>query len=585
MLPVIYPPYPDELLFSFVSRHFMFAPFKKSQFLEEILDGKCNISLHYFQRIERLSKNLPHGIEFEVDTMLKNNTYLPLLKPFIDEVRYESAKEALLGVSYGIQKKVMLDVENLFNKDKSEIKICPICFIEDKKDFGESYIHRIHNYLGAKTCHLHGCYLDSISVYSDNASTFIDINDSSVYCEKPIRYPEKDLSIHYENLNEDVHLILNGAMNNISKEVIQQKFQEKCLLLGNYTSKLSISNPVIIGFKEYFSSEFLVSMESNFEIEDENIWIRKVLYQTKAIVNPIRVILLIRYLFGGVQSLVDFNKEFRPFNEPTFPCLNTVCPRYREDVIMDNIYTLSNNKKAITGTFKCPECGFTYTRNTKHKDALDKYSYSYLKDRGYLWKDSLISLIDENLSLKELGRRLNADPKEIKRHLLSLGYEEWLATKTIKSKTKIYTGRKLKEVDISEYKNQISEYIIQHPEATRTSIRASMSKAIYNLRKYDSEWLLVNLPAQVKVSKWDDSKYTGEFWLKRENELVLLYKDAIEQILNSNEPIRITWSTLKRRTNTFGLQPDKYLDKLPNLKKLVEDSHESNINYKIRIEN
>lgn len=581
MISLVYPPYQDELLYSFTTRHYKYSPFKYKDFLDELLSKRNSISIHYFQYIKLLSKNLPNAKYFSEEELIQNNTYLPLIKPFFSDEKYESAKEATLLGSYGIQKKLSLSAEDILLNDKLKIKICPICYNEDIDKHTEAYLHRMHNYLGARTCHIHGCFLDSIDLTD---SGVIDINDVNYYQPSVPTYPDDSIKKHYDDLNEDVFAVLSGVLNDFNVEKIQHKFREKARILGNVTIRTTENNPIIIGFKQAFEQEFLHDMESDFDLTDSTLWVRKHLYQDDFLLNPIRAILIIRYLFGSVEVFAHDTEEFKPFGYPPFPCLNSVCEHYHMDVIEYNEEALSNNKKGITGTFVCPVCGFTYTRNTIYDYSDDRLKYSYLKDRGHLWKQKLSELIEEeDLSLSALGRILNADKKEIKRHAISLGHEDWLKTKTDTIEVSKYTGRKLKEVDISVYKEEVLEYMKNNPTHSSTQIRNALGKAMYNLRKYDNNWLMDNFPRRVKIKKWDNEEYKIGFWKEKEAILLPLFESAIEEILSNNLDIRITWSELESRTNTFKSQPSKHIDKMPKLKNLVEKSLETVEQFKNRL--
>lgn len=572
MIPILFFPYEDEILYSFVSRYHKYIGYEQSNLTMDELYGKSfKLSIHYPQNVADLVSMLPNHELLEEEALLNNNTLLPILKPFVDNEVYQNAKKALLFTGAGVIKKVGFTYENIFSADKDKIKVCPLCYNEDIEKHGEAYIHRMHNYIGSVTCHIHNCFLDEIQFIYTKSKELIDINDANIYKPQEPEYPDNVSSKLYCDLNSDVYNILNGKLSKYNIDKLYKRYQNKHIELGVYTVKLTKDNPIIKGFDDYYPVNFLVSLES--QIDEESSWLRRALYQPNHKTNPIRHLIIIRYLFGGVDKFASNTEKFEPFGSSPFPCLNKNCDEHSGNSIKQVSIALSNNKKGLTGTFQCPICGFTYTRKTTHKDADNKYKYSYLKDRGHLWKDTLCQLIEkEDLSLKELGRRLNADPKEIKRHALTLGYDDWLQGKVRKDTSTEYTGRILKEVDLSLYKKEILNYIKSKPEVTRTEIRKNLGSAVYNLRKYDNQWLLNNLPNQKQGGRWMGDSYNKEFWGTREEELIPLFKEAIEKIKQNDNLGNITWTELKLRTNTVGSQPDLHLDKMPSLAKLVKDN-------------
>ncbi|WP_236895728.1 TnsD family Tn7-like transposition protein [Clostridium beijerinckii] len=110
---------------------------------------------------------------------------------------------------------------------------------------------------------------------------------------------------------------------------------------------------VDVGFLGFFSSDFLDISKSNIMIDSAFTW-TKMLLKRKTLVNPIRNILFIEFLFGSLKDIINFKEtEYRPFGEGPWPCLNPVAVHYKKDVVTN--LEISNRSTADKpfGIFKC----------------------------------------------------------------------------------------------------------------------------------------------------------------------------------------------------------------------------------------
>src|SRR5690606_11553285 len=113
-----------------------------------------------------------------------------------------------------------------------------------------------------------------------------------------------------------------------------------------------------------------------------------------------------------------FNNELpQPFGQPNWPCQNIVCDYYNVLIIEKVSISLCEKTKKPIGTFKCPKCGFSYTRRGPDKNEEDKFRRTRVKSYGSLWKMKLREYSKLNLGLRELSRKMGADPNTIKRFL------------------------------------------------------------------------------------------------------------------------------------------------------------------------
>lgn len=412
MIGFLFYPYEDEVLYSWIIRYHKYSINRfitqtKSDLFEK---ERMRLNIIYPNRIGKLLNNLPNEEMFELKNILKNMTLIDLVKPFTTIERYEKILYGLINSSkdtisiYGFHK------NNLFKQHRNTMKVCTMCYREDKLKYGEPYLHRMHNIVGVRTCHKHGCYLDIIHIQFETSRGYWDI-DKEFIPTKP-EFPNGDIAVHYKNLNNDINLVVEGKLSHFDIEKIREKIKIELLNREIYRVYYPRDHPILKEFLDYYPKKFLQDMESDYLLNDEHIWLRDYLYNyNKKIINPIRQLLFIRYIFEGVKELSEYNKQFEPFGTAPYPCLNHLCDLYKIDVIKTYKIKKSARNDYLVGTFCCTNCGFTYTKASNN---YNKYQYITVRDRGDLWKKTLKEMLDKgNYNIKILSEKMNVSKKQL----------------------------------------------------------------------------------------------------------------------------------------------------------------------------
>src|SRR5690606_12909724 len=167
-------------------------------------------------------------------------------------------------------------------------------------------------------------------------------------------------------------------------------------------------------FQTVYSEEVLQLFHSSLRGEQD--WLSLIVQKNRKSFHPIRHLLVISALEMTIEEV--FNNELpQPFGQPNWPCQNIVCD-YHNALIIENVsITLCEKTKKPVGTFKCPKCGFSYTRRGPDKNEEDKFRRTRVKSYGSLWEMKLQEYSKLNLGLRELSRKMGADPNTIKRFL------------------------------------------------------------------------------------------------------------------------------------------------------------------------
>ncbi len=136
MLPTMYP---DEIIYSWMSRHVNLYGFKSAESINNNLFDK-SIKQHfvyYPTYLDDFVKQIPTELSITADEIIDKHTLIPICKPFMTPEEYEILRNQIRsGPALNISAK--LGLKSTSKLKNQIIKFCPICVKEDKsnnKDF------------------------------------------------------------------------------------------------------------------------------------------------------------------------------------------------------------------------------------------------------------------------------------------------------------------------------------------------------------------------------------------------------------------------------------------------------------------
>lgn len=581
-------PYPGEILYSWVVRFNKHSAYNRDYATSETLFEykRHTKSLRYTNCINNLS-SLLDGVEgFSIDEIINNMTILSMCKPFVSEDRYQSIRHNYVFQDKANKASNVFHFNGLYKEERSKVKVCPLCVAEDKENYGEAFLHTHHNVIGVRTCYLHGCYLDYIEHKFCFYQPFYDVDER--YAPNAIKYPiKKDIELH-KRFNSDVKFILDGKFRNVTLGDIYNKVQNKLKLLGILNRRNAINHPILNGFLDYFGKDFLNYYELNGSLVDELKWLWRILHCGKNSIhreriNPILYIFALNYLFGSLESFVNFEDVYAPFGIGPYPCNNNICKYYHQNIIESYEITITNDAKHVTGHFTCKLCGFSYRRSSRHETGCDPYSYLYVNDYGETWKDKLKSLIlSENYNISEIAKVMNCSNQAIVKHANSMGIGNILGTKS--NLRYLNEDQKLERVKerAKGHKERIVEYLLNNPNKLRVEINREMKSEVDYLMKYDKPWLENHLPESQRRKKHSDY-FREKHWYKREKFECSKVIKIVEELLEDKERKRITKELLAKRSGYTGIKRKNALINMPKLAEIINSVTESHDEYLKRI--
>lgn len=529
--------------------------------------------LNFQNSFDYLCSNLPS--KFTSETFFYNNTIYPLFIPFLSIEKQEQAFTYFRG-EYPDKTQRCLTITNIDNNMKF-IRVCKQCIKEDFDKYGEPYYRRQHEIELNRMCYKHKTPLYEYSIPNYGIPRRYDDYCTVLNNSKKITIPEV-FKKFFINISKDIFMIfssdLDGWNIEITKKKIFNRLREKGYLSVN---GLKLQKEICGDFKNYYSEGFLDYINYNFNINTKHNWLRKSTTNSPDD-NPIKFILLIRFLFGSFKNFYYYNEQIKEFIEGPYPCLNNICPNYNKLVIKD-IAIKSKYKKNPIATFKCPHCGFTYTRNGPDKNTKDIYFKTSIKDRGYLWHEKFEECLDKNFTLKEIASILNCDSSVIDR--LKRKYKN----------SNIPANDKIQNVpdtlSIQSYKNKVLSLIKENPKTNRQTAYKLNIKIYSYLLANNPEWIDNVFPAmsnkQINISK---EEKINNYWLERDVFLSNELLKAIDKIKSETSPHkRITIFTLQRYIGYENLNRNRLPKCFEILDKVCEsvfDSQKRKVKYAMK---
>jgi transposase-like protein len=308
-------------------------------------------------------------------------------------------------------------------------------------------------------------------------------------------------------------------------------------------------------FVRYYGEEFLERLQSS--LRGDNNWLAAMVRKHRRSFHPLRHLLLMNFLGISLEEMFYQDEQYKPFGNGPWICLNPAAEHYQQKVITDLTVSTCEKTKEVIGTFSC-SCGFVYTRRA---DESDSNKISRVKKYGEVWKRECLRLANEGLSLREIGRRLHADPMTVKKHIR--GNEERDGQRDLE-----------RERDRTEWLSLQQ----QHPNLSKTELR-KLNLALYaRLYRNDRIWLNNHSPEPAQKK----TRNIRVDWNQRDLEVLAKVQHAVSRILKSDgKPKRLTVGRIGAIAGVRSLL-EKHLDRLPETKNYLEQTVESEEQYRLR---
>jgi hypothetical protein len=570
-------PYPDELLFSVLSRyHQRSHNTSHEQTSLELFGGpaKHMISRAFPAGLNYFCQQFPPEALLTPSYFIENHSLLPYYRPFLPSQRVSLALERMEnGMKLG-RIQTLLGINSSRIQNIRFLRYCSTCFAEDRNNhaIGEAYWHRSHQLPGVFVCHLHGEFLSvSNAPFSNNWGTrgYVPLNDIDKV-RSEIKWPEK---IRLKNLTlaTATNFLLNHHVQPLGPDGLKKRYAWYLEELGLKSSNGRIRQKELVNeFIAFYGSDYLQSLGCEIDLKDSHCWLSDLLRAKRFFSHPLHHLLLIHFLGLPIENLSkNPPQRARPFGFGPWPCLNPVADHFEKKVIKSCAIFVNRNKTIQTGHFVC-ECGYGYLRFLP-EPVSKNYQKSYrVISRGAAWEDELLRLIEkEKLPWRAIGRRLDIDKSNLHRY-----YEKLLNRQ----------DRNAEEAEnhkdkVNVYRKKWLKLRAEHPALSRTEISKMGGKIFKWLVSEDGPWLEKHMPKP--VTRMGLKKPKND-WASIDKDLANKVIKAAAEICNLlGKPIRISSRTIGLRIKAPSwLQ--RHRSKLPLATKALATVVESVEDFQIR---
>jgi hypothetical protein len=552
-------PYPDELLFSLIARY------KKHYGI--VSDKEVNLDIYGKSTIAAsCAYDIPYGLkklsaymglqQLSPGYLLENHTLWPFYRCFVQERSKERLLQQFqedcgnkLHITSGINSSAY--IRNYF------LWYCPQCYNEDIEQFGEPYWHRIHAIPSIQICSKHKVYLIS----PRDRALFRGRNR---YLGLEEVYKHREVKACGDKNIVSVSQKLSFFLQQPGMLARNYPYKEKLKELGYSRANGSLNFPLVSNklkpIIQYFDTSPYLKLDQLF-------WVRDLYNRPDRVFHPLRHAILQVFIDENMPAATC--KLTNPFGKGPWICLNSAASHFQHQVVKSLSVRQDRKSKRILGTFRC-SCGMEYTRSyTANLD--QKTHFLRIQAYGFVWISRLNELIQAKLPLREIARELNADPNTILYQASKAQIKnQWASRKSNRTKKK--------DLAIPESKRR-AWLTILNIEGSVKSARLK-DQALYAwLYRNDHSWLL-KINKTYHLNKFNREQRRN--WQERDEEIAKLIVKAFEEVLLKNINQRISKSLLINMLPAGYAYVQKYLDKLPKSRSLLESKSESIPEYQAR---
>jgi hypothetical protein len=592
-------PYPDELFYSICARFSDRVHYSRESYvlielfgryrMRPAIDLPCHIGL--------FTEKLPLGYNYTLDNFIDQHTLFPLYSPFMSRERAIALREQMIasesqGHPPGFYRK--FGIVNSLVPRMQWLRYCPVCWQEDRTDFGEAYWHRLHQVPGFEICPLHGAFIENSSVRVRNAlPTRMLVSAERILPVASPRFadsspPSKALIC----IAEDIGYLLKHPGISLSPHLFHDQYHTLLANQGFLTKGGRVHDIALLNdFVDYYTSSLLDQL--NCDINEHKVhrsWLIRLVTIANGYHHPLHHILTMHFLGTAAKDFFTQNvKLSSPFGEGPWPCLNPACEHYQQRCIIRSHRENTQEKgKRSVGIFACI-CGFVYSRIGPDRLPEDVFRKDKVLSYGTVWETKLKELwLDPTITRRDIARFLGISEANVTKRAIKLH----LANPRISPRNK--TGKLLRPVrDTQWYRAQWLALVEAAPEKGRTSLQKEAARIYTWLCSNDLDWLIAHQPPSKRGEKRKPKKKeltVQNLKAKQQLQDEISYdaitaeavKNAAHQILLApGRPRRVT----KTAISSYILKPDllgKNRDKAPLTTQALEEVVETPEEFAIR---
>ncbi len=566
-------PYPDELLYSILARyHIRSGNLSSKLTIEELFNSKTVTAVADMPSgLDILISRIPFKRKITSSDLIMGYTLYPYYTMFLPEDRVKAVARAMWGNRGNAINNITGMMASAIHFPR-HLRFCPECFVEDTRQFGEAYWHRLHQIPGVLMCTKHKKILIESSVDMHfHRYEFVAANEQNcIYSSSNAIYKDSDLLRILQYAEDIVWCLSNYGL--IRKVFISNHNLRDC-----YLAILKEKNFATVGgrvyqddlkecFNEFYGNVYLRLLQS--DCQNGESWLSAIVRKHRKTFHPIRHLLMIRFLLGSPENFFSRTWVYLPFGKGPWPCLNAASEHYKQPVIKEIRITHCSDTKRPVGTFVC-SCGFVYSRRGPDAVKNDLYRIGRIKSFGSVWEEKLRNLaVKEKWGICNIAKALNVDRGTVLKYISKLNIAS--------VKQKNITNNHFYDLR-SQHRSAWLDVQKFNMTFLKTEIRKLAPKHYTWLYRHDKEWLNRNSPKPKSV-KCNNHRVD---WDERDRRLLYEAEQAVKDILKNQKPVRVTISRIGKMIGALALL-EKNLNKLPLTKAYLMKARESKTDFRKR---
>ena len=331
-------PFPDETLFSLVSRYHRLTGFREYRDTLELLFGTSTILPHstFPRHLHAACAALfpEEGISFVIDQL----TIFPYFRPFLSAWQVNKALAYLTGRQTGAIKTLLGMVASQVGAE-TLYRYCPVCLDSDRLQHGQAYWHRTHQLPGVWVCPLHHLTLFEVdSAWMAGQRRRLVLPDEAELqnhaAPLPVTYPLRDSLDRLAQLSAQ---ILHANLGVIPPQVWQLLYLQRAIDLGlalpsgrlhlgalhRYLMQTMMQLPI--------QREFRGCMTLSQELPS---WLLMLLRKPRRALHPLKHLLLAEGLGLNGETLLQWVEEPRAIRAEELTSLSIQKDSRESDVLL-----------------------------------------------------------------------------------------------------------------------------------------------------------------------------------------------------------------------------------------------------------
>ncbi|AFZ11258.1 Tn7-like transposition protein D [Crinalium epipsammum PCC 9333] len=288
-------PYPDELFYSICARFHHLVGYARWQTTVCELFGKVvKVTVAMPCRLKALVAALPPGHRYTVDRFIDEHTLFPFYSRFLS---LTSANEIYSRMA--LSEKKTLFIRSGIPK---YLQFCPTCVLQDRKQFGECYWHRLHQAPGVKICPVHRKFLQSSQISIQQ--------HQCIAAEQALSKIEVEPSLNTHSIHplflqiaHDATWLLSQPHQTVDQQFIRNRYVQLMISAGFANSRGFFAMPQLINsFEQAYPVDCIKQLQCGFDLSAEPSWITITLQNWRQHQHPLRHLLLIHLLRCSAQD-------------------------------------------------------------------------------------------------------------------------------------------------------------------------------------------------------------------------------------------------------------------------------------------